>query len=42
MYLIVGLGNKDYTPDSLGPKVIDKVDVNYHLKNEKIKKKNIK
>lgn len=40
--LIVGLGNKDYTPDSLGPKVIDKVDVNYHLKNEKIKKKNIK
>ena len=30
--LIVGLGNK----------VIDKVDVNYHLKNEKIKKKNIK
>ena len=31
--LIVGLGNKDYTPDSLGPKVIDKVDVNYHLKN---------
>lgn len=40
--LIVGLGNKDYTPDSLGPKVIDKIEVNYHLKKDKIEKKEIK
>lgn len=29
--LIVGLGNKSVTPDSLGPKVIDKINVTRHL-----------
>lgn len=29
--LIVGLGNKDSTPDSLGPKVIDEIIVTSHL-----------
>ncbi len=31
--LVVGLGNKSVTPDSLGPKVIDKIDVTRHLFN---------
>lgn len=29
--LVVGLGNEDVTPDSLGPKVISKIDVTSHL-----------
>lgn len=29
--LVVGLGNKNVTPDSLGPKVIDKINVTRHL-----------
>ena len=29
--LVVGLGNKDVTPDSLGPKVIDKINVTRHI-----------
>lgn len=29
--LVVGLGNKSVTPDSLGPKVIDKINVTRHL-----------
>lgn len=32
--LIVGLGNKDVTPDSLGPLVIDQVNVTRHIINE--------
>ena len=33
--LIVGLGNKDITPDSLGPLVIHNIEVNRHLEKEK-------
>lgn len=29
--LVVGLGNEDVTPDSVGPKVISKIDVTNHL-----------
>ena len=29
--LVVGLGNEDVTPDSVGPKVISKIDVTRHL-----------
>ena len=29
--LVVGLGNEDVTPDSLGPKVISKIDITSHL-----------
>lgn len=31
--LVVGLGNKKVTPDSLGPKVVDNIDVTRHLFN---------
>lgn len=31
MVLIVGLGNEDVTPDSIGPAVVSKVDVTRHL-----------
>ncbi len=34
--LIVGLGNRNVTPDALGPKVISKVIVTRHLVSEKI------
>ena len=34
--LVVGLGNKDYNPDSLGPKVVDRIEVNYHLREDEI------
>lgn len=36
--LVVGLGNKDYNPDSLGPKVIDRLNVNYHLRDQEYEK----
>lgn len=29
--LIVGLGNEDVTPDSIGPKVVSKIDITSHL-----------
>ncbi len=29
--LVVGLGNEDVTPDSLGPKVISQIDITRHL-----------
>ena len=31
MFLIVGLGNIYVTPDALGPKVINEIDVTRHL-----------
>ena len=32
MVLVVGLGNKEVTPDALGPKVVEKIMVTRHLK----------
>jgi spore protease len=32
--LVVGLGNKELTADSLGPKVVDKIVITRHLRNE--------
>ncbi len=31
--LVIGLGNRDVTPDSLGPKVVSKILVTRHIKN---------
>lgn len=33
--LAVGLGNPSITPDSLGPRVLNQIEVNRHLENEK-------
>jgi len=35
--LIIGLGNRDVTPDSLGPLVTEKVLVTRHMKDDKVK-----
>ncbi|MCI8991286.1 MAG: GPR endopeptidase [Eubacterium sp.] len=32
--LVVGLGNRDVTPDSLGPRVVDQISMNRHLVKE--------
>ena len=32
--LVVGLGNRELTPDAIGPRVADKVDATMHIKNE--------
>lgn len=36
--LIVGLGNRSYAPDSLGPLTVDGIEVNNHLKEDEIVK----
>ena len=33
--LVVGLGNPNITPDSLGPLVLEQIEVNRHLEDEK-------
>ena len=40
--LVVGLGNKNITPDALGPKTISKILVTRHIKNFVLDKKNQK
>lgn len=34
--LVVGLGNRSYAPDSLGPLTVDRIEVNNHLKEDEI------
>jgi len=36
--LIVGIGNEEFVPDSLGPRVVKKINTNYHLSSNNNKK----